>query len=449
MKRRLARLVLIGVVLLGGTASGSAADARCVVASPADGPAPLEVTFTSTCAGASWHWDFGDGVGADTRTVAHIYAGGTWTATLTVTQADGSQTTGTAVVTAEGIVLVGPRRGDFGRRAAFRGKVVSEGAGAAVTLTAAGRPVARAAVTADGRFAVSTRLRVPGPYRVTSGSLVSNATNLLLRPRLELRIDGKAALGEHATLRASVTPASAGVVTLQTRRNDAAPARVRRAGSASASLDTALPGSYHVRAQLTPAPGWLPVHTTRTYTLAAPQLTLGSSGAAVRALEQRLLAQRYALSRTDTVFGEDTLDAVYAFQKVHDLPRTGSVDARLWTELARADVPGAQVTGDAIEVNKTRQVLYVVRHGETQLVVPVSTGATGNTPLGEFHVYRKVPGFDWVLYFPSYFLRGFAVHGYPSVPPYPASHGCVRIPMWVAQRVYGLIPPGSRIVVHL
>jgi lipoprotein-anchoring transpeptidase ErfK/SrfK len=191
------------------------------------------------------------------------------------------------------------------------------------------------------------------------------------------------------------------------------------------------------------------VHTTRTYTLAAPQLTLGSSGAAVRALEQRLLAQRYALSRTDTVFGEDTLDAVYAFQKVHDLPRTGLVDARLWTELARADVPGAQVTGDAIEVNKTRQVLYVVRHGETQLVVPVSTGATGNTPLGEFHVYRKVPGFDWVLYFPSYFLRGFAVHGYPSVPPYPASHGCVRIPMWVAQRVYGLIPPGSRIVVHL
>ena len=93
-------------------------------------------------------------------------------------------------------------------------------------------------------------------------------------------------------------------------------------------------------------------------------------------------------------------------------------------------------------------MLFVVRHGETQLVLPVSTGATGNTPLGTFHVYRKVAGYSWVLYYPSYFLRGFAVHGYPDVPPYPASHGCVRIPMWVAQRVYALIPDGSRIVIH-
>jgi lipoprotein-anchoring transpeptidase ErfK/SrfK len=54
-----------------------------------------------------------------------------------------------------------------------------------------------------------------------------------------------------------------------------------------------------------------------------------------------------------------------------------------------------------------------------------------------------------VLYFPSYFLRGFAVHGYPSVPAYPASHGCVRIPIWVAQRIYALISFGSRIVIHL
>jgi lipoprotein-anchoring transpeptidase ErfK/SrfK len=63
-------------------------------------------------------------------------------------------------------------------------------------------------------------------------------------------------------------------------------------------------------------------------------------------------------------------------------------------------------------------------------------------------VYRKVNGWDWVLYYPSYFLRGFAVHGYVDVPTYPASHGCVRIPIWVSQRIYGLIPYGSRIVIH-
>ena len=77
-----------------------------------------------------------------------------------------------------------------------------------------------------------------------------------------------------------------------------------------------------------------------------------------------------------------------------------------------------------------------------------STGATGNTPLGEWHVYRKVAGFDWVLYYPSYFLRGFAVHGYPDVPLYPASHGCARIPMWIAQTVYDAIPDGSTVYIY-
>jgi lipoprotein-anchoring transpeptidase ErfK/SrfK len=101
-----------------------------------------------------------------------------------------------------------------------------------------------------------------------------------------------------------------------------------------------------------------------------------------------------------------------------------------------------------VEIDKTRQVLFVVRGGKVTLAVATSTGATGNTPLGLWHVYRKVGGFDWVLYYPSYFLRGFAVHGYPDVPPYPASHGCARIPMWIAQTVYGEIGYGSAVYVY-
>jgi lipoprotein-anchoring transpeptidase ErfK/SrfK len=93
-------------------------------------------------------------------------------------------------------------------------------------------------------------------------------------------------------------------------------------------------------------------------------------------------------------------------------------------------------------------VLFVVRGGKVRLRVATSTGATGNTPLGRWTVYRKVAGFDWVLYYPSYFLRGFAVHGYPDVPPYPASHGCARIPMWIAQTVYDDIPDGSTVFVY-
>jgi lipoprotein-anchoring transpeptidase ErfK/SrfK len=108
----------------------------------------------------------------------------------------------------------------------------------------------------------------------------------------------------------------------------------------------------------------------------------------------------------------------------------------------------ARYGGDHVEIDKTRQVLYVVRGGKVNLIVATSTGSTGNTPVGEWRVYRKVTGFDWVLYYPNYFLRGFAVHGYPDVPPYPASHGCARIPMWVATTVYAQIAYGSAVYVY-
>src|SRR5205823_1166524 len=82
-----------------------------------------------------------------------------------------------------------------------------------------------------------------------------------------------------------------------------------------------------------------------------------------------------------------------------------------------------------LEIDKGHQVLYVVRGGQIALIVPVSTaGIPGHfTPEGRFAIYRKVVGFDpsplGTLYDPMYFTGGYAVHGNPSVPPYPASHG--------------------------
>jgi lipoprotein-anchoring transpeptidase ErfK/SrfK len=156
----------------------------------------------------------------------------------------------------------------------------------------------------------------------------------------------------------------------------------------------------------------------------------------------------YALQRVDRLFAGDTYDAVIAFQKVNGLARTGRVDAALWRRILHARTPQPRYRGNHVEVDKTRQVLFEVRGGHVVLVVPVSTGATGNTPLGIWHVYRRVAGFDWVLYYPTYFLRGFAIHGYPSVPAFPASHGCVRVPMWVATRLYSMHPYGFTVYVY-
>ena len=128
------------------------------------------------------------------------------------------------------------------------------------------------------------------------------------------------------------------------------------------------------------------------------------------------------------------MDAVIAFQKLHGLPPHGCRrHALLGRAAACTGSAAARYPGDHVEVSKGRQVLFLVRDGKVALIVPVSTGATGNTPLGHWRVYSRVPGFNALaMYYSSFFVGAFAIHGYHSVPPYPASHGCVRIPLWVA-----------------
>ena len=69
--------------------------------------------------------------------------------------------------------------------------------------------------------------------------------------------------------------------------------------------------------------------------------------------------------------------------------------------------------------------------------------------MGRWHIYSKVPGFlPSGMFYSSFFLRGFAIHGYPSVPPYPASHGCVRTPMWIAPSLFASSQYGGTIYVY-
>ena len=78
----------------------------------------------------------------------------------------------------------------------------------------------------------------------------------------------------------------------------------------------------------------------------------------------------------------------------------------------------------------------------------MSTGATGNTPLGRWRVYRKSPGFNSLsMYYTLYFHGGFAIHGYHSVPPFPASHGCVRLPLWFAPGLYARWNQGATVYI--
>ena len=334
----------------------------------------------------------------------------------------------------------------FGDTIALHGRVTPALVDAPVTILRDGNAIGTARTSGDGTFVFRTRVEGPAVYAASAGELASPTVALAARPRLVARVVGPGVVGGRLRLEARVQPA--GSLHVEIRRGRRVTLSKTYEGRARIGLSTHAPGSFRVRVSVDAAGSWLGAARTLTASAVEPRLELGSRGPSVRALERRLQELRFVLPRVDSLFGLDTYQAVLAFQKLNRLPWSGRTDARFWRALSRAQVPRPRYGGDHIEVSKGRQYLLVVRGGEVRAVVHVSTGATGNTPIGRWQVYRKVTGWDWVLWYPMYFLRGFAIHGYPSVPAYPASHGCVRVPMWVAPQLYAETGWGQTIYVY-
>lgn len=159
--------------------------------------------------------------------------------------------------------------------------------------------------------------------------------------------------------------------------------------------------------------------------------------------------------------------AIMAFQKVEGLKRTGVLTASLLEKMREASTPTAKYDGPAhVEVDLTRQVLFMVGDdGKVNLIVPVSSGngerywdkqrkkyEVASTPRGEFKIQRKINGTRKAplgsIYYPSYFIGGWAVHGSASIPPKPASHGCVRVPRGADKKLFGIMPKGMTIYLY-
>lgn len=210
--------------------------------------------------------------------------------------------------------------------------------------------------------------------------------------------------------------------------------------------------------------------TSTTTTTAPPPpapvgLRLGASGPDVLALQQRLAALKYDVPSADGHFGAGTQQAVIAFQKVEGLGRDGVAGPATLARLQSAGTPGPMVPaggGTRVEVDVARQVLFFYRGGALFKIVPVSTGsgepfcvsgrcAIAVTPGGSYRVGGKVSGWQTGvlgrLYKPSYFNGNIAIHGALSVPVYPASHGCVRVPMSSADWIYAALAPGTPVYV--
>jgi lipoprotein-anchoring transpeptidase ErfK/SrfK len=211
-----------------------------------------------------------------------------------------------------------------------------------------------------------------------------------------------------------------------------------------------------------------PAHavTVRAAAAAEPTLHYGDHGAAVRRMQQRLTDLGYDPGPIDGQWGTATSFAVWAFQKVNHINPSSNCGTKTWAALASPHTPAPLVPKGAknrAEVDVKHQLLFVYQNGRLVLTSHISSGSekryyssghwsVAHTPRGTFSVYRKAAGWETSplgkLYKANYFYRGYAIHGEPSVPLHPASHGCVRIPMTTSNIVARLLPIGTRVYVR-
>jgi hypothetical protein len=243
------------------------------------------------------------------------------------------------------------------------------------------------------------------------------------------------------------------------------------AGGAAAGVETvpvvAEPAGVRVTASGTPA------RIAPPFTAPGKTLKLGAKGTAVKQLQTRLKALGYLPGRIDGRYGGGTLVAVWAFQKVNGIKPTSTVAARTWSALEipkppRVLVPKGKPT--RVEINLTTQVMVVYVRGAVKLVSHTSSGSgipycetaewqgrsqrfCGNarTPTGDYKTTWRRDGWHrsylGQLYNPIFFNGGIALHGALSVPLAPASHGCVRLPMHVAEVLPAMV--GKNVPVHV
>jgi N-acetylmuramoyl-L-alanine amidase len=186
---------------------------------------------------------------------------------------------------------------------------------------------------------------------------------------------------------------------------------------------------------------------------AYPTQSKGSQGALVLFLESRLSELCYPCGDVDGVYDERTRDAVMAFEKVEKLPRDGVAGEEVWQRIFSAQTPAPHLAapGTRVEVDLTRQVLFVITDNAVKEIVHVSTGKIG-TPTGHGNIWLRQQGWQecsvgW-MYYPCYFWPRIAIHGSSSVPPYPASHGCVRTPTWISAHMYDQLLMGMSVDVY-
>jgi len=200
---------------------------------------------------------------------------------------------------------------------------------------------------------------------------------------------------------------------------------------------------------------------TAANVLAQPQRPNKSQ---IKEAEQQLSDLGYWTGPIDGLFDAGTKSALIAFQKWNAREVTGQLTVEEFAAIRNSAAPRARELGyQHVEVDLDRQVLMLVREEGDVKVLPVSTGnnqtfvdegqeSIAYTPRGRFLVYYKEAGWKsgslGSTYYANFISGGVAIHGSRNVPNAPASHGCIRIPMFAAREVSRLLKLGTIVLVY-
>jgi hypothetical protein len=349
---------------------------------------------------------------------------------------------------------------EFGQQTTLSGDLtapVTIGRPVSIRDTATGAQVASAVTDSAGHYAVDLAPEANVTVKAVSGETESSPVELKVIPKLVARL-GEARLFAPAEVSGRLEPAHLGghVRITLLRGNKVAgrtEAPLQNGGTEyAAELEVVRSGRYRAVVSFDDADHEAVEASTEDRKVGTPPpLSQGSAGRWVLALEERLRDLHYLVPGPNRGFDHRTSDAVLAFHKVQGMGRRRAVTGTTWRRLARPMIPRPRSNSSAVhvEVNQSKQVLYVVRRGEIDEIVHTSTGAGGATRDGVFRVHRKIGGFSpGRLYYPSYFDGNRAVHGWPDVPPTNASHGCARVPYWTAKHLFAIMGYGMEVRVY-
>jgi hypothetical protein len=349
----------------------------------------------------------------------------------------------------------------FGSQLTVSGVVDPAVEGDTVSVALGGVEVAQATTGADGGFSATF---VPAAGGAVTATLVSDGSasqpvSLVVRPAVTIS-RGTAVPFLKTRFVLQVKPAAyTGRIVARVWHRGGRVATVKgTCRNGRLALAVPLPGIewFTVRFALTSAGGLSGREVSSKVDVGWRTLSRGSQGARVRGLLTRLVQLRIRTPGIGDTFTSAVGDAVVAFQKAYRISRDYRIDYEDWRRLETAWLRKPKYTSPSthIEIDKTRQILSVVRDGVVIGTIPVSTGATGNTPSGAFTILNKnymSSTYDGSVALPRFmrFYRTMGMHGYPVVPPYQASHGCVREPLWVCDWVYDRSFVGERVYIFL